>query len=82
MNLDNFVIMMYNLIKQCNSGWKMTPFTAKSVCNKPYLYHDIFFATGTRVLQRNEKSVMLSVFSVLICWSTLRLLATGDIGMS
>ncbi len=24
----NFVVMMYNLIRQCNSGWKMTPFTA------------------------------------------------------
>ncbi len=45
----NFVIMMYNLIKQCNSGWKMTPFALQLVSNKPCFYHDIFFATRTRV---------------------------------
>ncbi len=40
---------MYNLTKQCDSGWKMTPFAAKLVSNKLCFYHDIFFATGTRV---------------------------------
>ncbi len=67
--------MMYNLIKQCDSGWK---FAAKLVSNKPCFYQDIFFAIRTRV----EKSVTLSVLSVLIGRSMLRFLATGDIGMS
>ncbi len=41
--LDNFfwLNLMYNLIKQCNSGWKMTPFTVKLVSNKPCFCHDI-----------------------------------------
>ncbi len=73
---------MYNLIKQCNSGWKMTPFTAKLVSNKSCLYHDIFFATGTRVSQKNEKSVTLSVLSVLIRRSMLHFLVRGDVSMS
>ncbi len=69
---------MYNLIKRCNSGWKMTPFDAKLVSNKSCFYHDIFFATRTRVPWKNEKSVILSVLSVLICRSMLPFLATGD----
>ncbi len=60
----------------------MTPLVAELVSNKPCFYHDIFFATGTRVLWENEKSEMFSVLSVLICRPTLHLLATGDIGMS
>ncbi len=43
--LLNFVIIMYNLIEQCNSCWKMTPL----VSNKSCFYHNIFFATRTRV---------------------------------
>ncbi len=78
----NFVIMFYNLIQQCNSGWKMTPFAAKLVSDKPCFCHDIFFATGTRVLGKNEKSVTLSVLSVLIRWSMLHFLATGNVGTS
>ncbi len=45
----NFVIMMCNLIKQCNSGWQMTPFAAKLISIKTCFYHDIFFATETTV---------------------------------
>ncbi len=74
--------MLHNLIKQCNSGWKMTPITAKLVSNKPCFYHVIFFDTKTKVLRKNEKSIKLSVLSVLIPRSTLNLLATGDIGTS
>ncbi len=74
--------MMSYLIKQCNSGLKMTPFTAKLVSNKPCFNHDIFFATKMRVSRKNEKSVTLSVLSVLIRWSTMRFLATGDVGTS
>ncbi len=70
---------MYNLIKQCNSGCKVTTFTAKLVSSKSCFYHDIFFDTGTRVSRKNEKSVMVSV---LIGRSTLHLLATGDVGTS
>ncbi len=87
MKLENFfllyfVIMTYNLIKQCNSnGYKMMPLADKLV-NKPCFYHEIFFATRTRVSQKNEKSVTLSVLSVLIGWSTLRFLATGDVSTS
>ncbi len=66
---------MYNLIKQCNSGWSMTPFAAKLVSNKCCFYHDIFFATNTRVLWKDEKPVSLSIL-------ILRLLVTGDIGTS
>ncbi len=62
----DFVIMMTHLIKQCNRGWKMTPFAVKSVSNKSCFYCDFFFATRTRVSQKNEKSLMLSVLSVLI----------------
>ncbi len=62
--------------------WKMTPFASKLVSNKPCFYQDIFFATGTRVSWKNEKSVMLSVHSVQICRSMLRFLATGDVGTS
>ncbi len=51
--------MMFNLIKQCNSGWKMTPFDAKLVSNKPCFYHEIFFAAGTRVSWKNKKSVYM-----------------------
>ncbi len=43
--LFNFIILMYNLIKQCNSGWKMTPFAAKLASNKLCFYHEIFFFT-------------------------------------
>ncbi len=75
----NFVNMMYNLIKQHNSGWKMTPYAAKLVSNKPCLYHDIFFATWTRFLW---KSQCFSVLSVLICRSPLCFLARGDLGTS
>ncbi len=39
----NFVIMMNNLIKECNSGWKMTPLAAKLVSNEPCFYNDVFF---------------------------------------
>ncbi len=60
----------------------MTPFAAKLVCSKPCFYHDTFFAAGTRVAQTKGKSVMLSVLSVLIRWSALRFLATGDFGTS
>ncbi len=73
---------MYNMIKQCNIHWKMTPFAAKLVSSKPCFYHEIFFATGTRVSKKNEKSVTLSVLSVLIGRSTLCFLATGDVGTS
>ncbi len=55
----NFVIMMYNLIKQCNRGWKMTPFADKLVSIKLCFYQDIFFATGSRILWKNEKPVTL-----------------------
>ncbi len=56
--LDNFFDLISSLwrvtwLKQCFSCWKMTPF-------------EIFFAFGTRVLRKNEKSVTLSVLSVLI----------------
>ncbi len=64
-----------------NSGWKMTPFADKLVSNKSCFHHDIFFATRTRV-GKNEKSVTLSVLSVLIGRSTLHFLATGDVSMS
>ncbi len=47
----------------------------KLVSNKPYFYHDIFFATEMRVSCKN-------VLSVLIGWSMLHLLATGDVSMS
>ncbi len=57
----------------------MTAVAAKLVCNKPCFYHDIFFANGMRVSWKNEKSVTLSVFSVLIGQSMLRFLATGDV---
>ncbi len=70
---------MYELIKQCNSGWKMTPFAAKLASNKPCFHHDIFFATGTKVLRKNENSLTLSQLSVLIGRSTLRFLVTGDV---
>ncbi len=69
---------MYNLIEQCNSGWKVAPFTAKLVSNMPCFYHEIFFAIGTRVLHKNEKSVTLSILSVPIRQSTLCFLTTGD----
>ncbi len=73
---------MYNLIKQCNSGWKITPFAAKLVSNKPCFYQDIFFATRTRVSRKNEKPVTLSVLSVLNRRSTLCVFATGNVGTS
>ncbi len=75
--LDKFLF----LIKQCNSGWKMTPFAAKLVSNKAFFSH-IFFAIGTRVLWKNEKSVTLSVLSVVIGRSSLRFLVTGDVSTS
>ncbi len=78
----DFVIIMYDLIKQCNSGWKRTSFAAKLVSNGSCFYGDIFVATGMKVLWKNEKSFMLSVLSVLIGRSTLRFLVTGDVGMS
>ncbi len=69
---------MYNLIKSCNSGWKMTPFAAKLVSNRPCFYHDSIFATGTRVSWKNGTSVTLSVLigrSALLsnrwCWFEL-----------
>ncbi len=74
--------MMYNLIKQCNSGWKMTPFAAKLVSNKLCFYHNIFFAAKARVSWKNERSVTLSVLCVMIGRSALRFLATGDVGTS
>ncbi len=46
--------------------------TPKLVSNKPCFYHEIFF----------EKSVVLSVLSVLIEQSMLRFLATGDVSTS
>ncbi len=73
----NFVILMYNLIKKCNSGWKITPFTVELVSNIPFA---IFFECFTK--EKKEKSVTLSVFSVLIRRSTLRFSATGDVGTS
>ncbi len=73
---------MYNLIKQWSSGWKMTLFAAKLVSNKSCFYHEIFFATGTSVYRKNEKSVTLSVLCALFGRSTLRFLATGDVGTS
>ncbi len=54
----------------------MTPFAAKLVSSKPCFYHHIFFITGTRISRKNEKSMTLSVLSVLICWSTLRFFVT------
>ncbi len=60
----------------------MTPFAAELVSDKPCFYHDIFFAIGTRVLQKNGKSLTLSVLSVLIHRYMLRLSATGEVGMS
>ncbi len=59
---------MYNLIRQCNSGGKMTPFAAKLVSNKPCY---IFFATRSKVSQKN----VLSELSVLIGRSILHFLA-------
>ncbi len=73
---------MYDLIKQCNSGWKMTPLAAELVSNKPCFYSHIFFATGTRVSQKSEKSVTASVLSILIGWSMLHFLATDDVSMN
>ncbi len=52
------------------------------ISNKLCFYHEIFFATGTRVSLKSEKSVTLSVLSVLIRRSTLSFLATGDFGTS
>ncbi len=46
---------MYNLIKQCNSGWKMIPLATKLFSNKLCFYHDIFFATEMRVSWKNGK---------------------------
>ncbi len=60
----------------------MTTFTAKLIFSKSCFYHDIFFATRTKVLWKNEKSAMLSVLAVLIGWSTLHFLVTGDVGSS
>ncbi len=63
----NFVIMMYNLVKQCNIGWKMTSFAAKLVSNKPCFYHDIVFANRMRqVSRKHEKSLTLSVYAALL----------------
>ncbi len=59
----NFVIMMYILIKKCNSGWKVTPFGAKLVSNKPCLYHGIFFATG-QGFRRKMKNQWHSLYSL------------------
>ncbi len=73
---------MYNLIKQCNSGWKMTPFTAKLVSSKLCFYYDVFFVTGTKISQKKDKSVMLSVLAVRIRRSTPRFLATSDVSTS
>ncbi len=53
----SFVIMMYNLIKQCNSDWKMTLFAAKLVSSKPCFYHDILFSTGRRVFAKKWKII-------------------------
>ncbi len=53
----------------------MTPFAAKLVSNEPCFYHYIFFATETKVSPKN-------VLSVLIRWSTLRFLVTGDVNTS
>ncbi len=52
--------MMYNLIKQSNSGLKIKPFADEMVSNKLCFYHEIFFATRTRVSWKIEKSVTLS----------------------
>ncbi len=60
----------------------MTSSAAKLVSSKPCFYHKIFFATGTRISRKNEKSVTLSVLSVLIGRSMLRFLVTGDLGTS
>ncbi len=60
----------------------MTPFAAKLVSIKPCLYHDIFFAKGMKVSQKNKQSKTLSVLSVRIGWSMLHLLVTGDVGAS
>ncbi len=60
----------------------MTQFAAKLVSDKACFYYDIFFAMRTKVLGENEKSVTLSVLSVLIRRPTLHFLATGDVGMS
>ncbi len=68
-------ILTFALIN-IKSGWKMTPFAAKLISNKSCFCHDIFFATGTRVPQKNEKSVAFFVLSVLIGWSKLRFLVT------
>ncbi len=57
----------------------MTLLTAKLVSNKPRFYHDIIFATRTRVSGKKAKSVTLSV---LIHLSTLCLLVTGNVGTS
>ncbi len=73
---------MYNLTKQCNTGWKMTPIAAKLVSSELCFYHDIFFANRTRILPKNETSVTLSVLSVLTGWTMLRFLATGDVSTS
>ncbi len=77
-----FVMMVYHLTKQCDSCWKMKPFTDKLVSNKPCFSHYIFFATVSRVLQENKKSVTFTVLSVLIGWSTRHVLATGDVSTS
>ncbi len=51
----NFVITMYDLIKQSDSSLKMTPFAAKLVSNKLCFYQDIFFSTGTRASRKKLK---------------------------
>ncbi len=42
---------MYNLIKQCNSGWQITTFAAKLVSNKPRFYRNIVFITTMKILR-------------------------------
>ncbi len=56
----------------------MTSFAAKLVSNQPCFYSDIFFASRMRVSWKN----VLFALSVLIGWSLLHLLATGDVSVS
>ncbi len=72
---------MYNLVKHCNSGWKMTPLAYWSPIN-PVLTIIFSLPPGQGFRGKKEKSVMLSVLFILYCRSTLCFLVTGDVGRS
>ncbi len=73
--------MMYNLIKQCNRGWKMTPFRINWSPMSP-IFTMIFSLPLRWGFCGKMKNQWRSLYSVLICKSTLCFLATGDVDMS